>query len=66
MEHPKIRFAREYCKKKGVKYQIKGTVDALYIYSDTYQKYIQACYSLLNLSEEGIALMIDKFIEEEH
>lgn len=60
-EHPKITFTRNYCKAHKVRYMIKGVNDALYIYNVKMQKYLQVCYSLLNLNERQIVALIDSY-----
>lgn len=60
-EHPKVKFARDYCKKNHIRYQIKGANDVLYIYDPMVGRYTQRCYSLLNFANnDEIARFIDK------
>ena len=61
MEHPKIKFTRAFCKQNNIKYQIKGPNDALYLFNNNTKKYIQVCYTLLNLSTDQISEMIQRF-----
>lgn len=61
-EHKKVEFTREYCREHGIRYQIKGPNDALYIYNVNLHKYVQVCYCLLNLSEQDIVNMIETAI----
>lgn len=62
MEHSKITFTRQYCRSKGIRYQIKGVNDALFLYDKEQRAYIQICFSLLNLNEDQITDMIDEFV----
>lgn len=62
-EHPKIQFTRKLCRECGLRYQIKGADDALFVYSITLGKFVQVCFSLLNLTEQQIADMIHDLAE---
>lgn len=57
-EHKLIKFTRTYCRQRGIRYQIRGVNDALFLFDTCYQKYRQVCFSLLNLTEAAIAAMI--------
>lgn len=59
-EHAKVTFTREYCKRRGIRYRIVGWDCALLLFDPSHRKFRQVCYSLLNLSEDGIAEMIYK------
>ena len=63
MEHSKIKFTRDYCRVKNIRYQIKGVNDALFLYNSSLKRYVQVCFSLLNLDEEQIRQIIDEWTE---
>lgn len=62
-EHPKISYTRKLCRECGLRYQIKGVNGAFFIYSITIGKFIQVCFSLLNLTEEQISDMVHAISE---
>lgn len=59
MEHPKIKYARDYCKLKGLHCKIKGCADSLYVQPSWRKEYIYVAYDVLSLSEEQIKKAID-------
>ena len=63
MEHSKIKFTRDYCRAKNIRYQVKGVNDALFLYNSSLKRYVQVCFSLLNLDEEQIRQIIDEWTE---
>lgn len=60
-EHPKITAAREYCRKKNIRYMIKH--DALFLFVPSFGHYMQTCFNLLNFNDTAsIHAFIDKQI----
>lgn len=65
MEHSKIKCARNYLRSRGIKYQIKGPNDALYLLFEPVgakRHYWQICYSILNFSSDEAII---EFLEGE-
>ena len=57
-EHPKFKLAKQLCADYGLRCKIVGVDGALWVYIPTIGKFQQACFSLLNLSEDQIREMI--------
>ena len=57
-EHPKFKLARRLCADYGLHCKIVGVDGALWVYIPAVGKFQQACFSLLNLTEDQIRSMI--------
>lgn len=63
MEQPILVFTRKYCKDNNIRYRIKGNNKELWLYNPYTNRFMQVCYSLLNLNEEQVAESIGIFLK---